>query len=194
MSTCRVVLAFLLLSASLALGQNSPGASVNPMAGTGTIQDNAYTNTFFGFTYRFPAKWNVLWGPDHVAAAGCGHDCRLFEAQAPKGRGNVQIRAYPLPVGTSARDFLQKITAAEADQVGLKRTGSAEFEAGGWKFYRADYKSQLIEGDLLQTFIVAGAKEHALLFTILADSRPLLLELTKGIGAIEVQNVEQTRK
>src|SRR5581483_10023488 len=189
------LLAFLLLSATLALGQNSPGARVNPMAGTGTIQDNAYTNTFFGFTYRFPAKWNVLWGPDHVAAAGCGHDCRLFEAQAPKGRGNVQIRAYPLPPGMSARDLLQKITAAEADQVGLKRAGSpTEFEAGGWKFYRADYKSRLIEGDLLQTFIIASTKEHALLFTILADSRPLLLELTKGIGSIEFQNVEQTRK
>jgi len=183
----------LLVVAGLAMAQDAATSGVDPMAGNGSIQNNLYTNSYFGFTYKFPTTWKVLRGPDTVAqTGGCGSaDCRLLVLEAQKGTGRVEIRAVPLPQGTTARAVLEKAAARE-EAMGLKPVGAvSESESGGWKFYRVDYKSVVSGRDILESLLVTEAKSNALVITVLTDSRNTLNELASGMTGEGIRAAQQ---
>jgi hypothetical protein len=175
---------------TLAMAQSSGSSGVDPMAGTGMVRNNVYTNTFFGFSYKFPTTWKVLRGPDNIAqAGGCGQSaCTLLALQAESGVGRLELKALPL-AGASPRDVLQK-AAAQEEALGLKPTSSmSEFQSGGWTFYRLDYEGKVSRGELLESLVATSSRGSALLITVITDSRKVLQELagsiTVGEGAVQ---------
>lgn len=147
------------------------------------LTGNVYTNTYYKFTYKFPAKWKVMRGPDNIARdGGCArNECRLLMLQLENGTGRVEIRAVPLESGVTPEALLQKAATQEAS-FGLKPVGEVQqTEARGWKMQRLDLKSKVGDKDMLETLITTSARGSALFITILTDSRGALNDLASGM-------------
>jgi hypothetical protein len=188
MFTCRSVVLLLLLTAVTAVAQGNGSAGIDPMAGTGAIANNVYTNTYFGFSFQLPSKWKVLLGPDAVAAqGGCAKEqCRILALQAPKGVGRLMMDVKPLAAGTTARDLVTQ--AGEREQkMGFVPVGAmTEPTSGSFKLFRLDYHIDSGNGEILETLIATEAKGDAILITILSDSRGTLDQLASALQAVDV--------
>jgi hypothetical protein len=193
MFTCRSVVLLLLLSVTFAVAQEKGAAGIDPMAGTGAIKGNVYTNTYFGFTFPVPANWRVLLGPDSIAAqGGCGKtQCRVLALQADKGIGRVTIDVHPIPAGGNAQALLTK--AAEGEQaMGFQAAGAVqEPTSAGLKFYRQDLTTDGGSGgQILETLMAAQAKGDAVMITILTDSHDTLNQLASGVQSAGVADAK----
>ncbi len=185
MSIHRSVLMFVLITAGVVMAQQAGNTGLDPLAGNGVVRNNQYTNTYYNFSYKFPASWKVMRGPDAIAQeGGCAKDnCTLLMLQPEKGSGRIEIHAMPLAPGTTAKDVLQKAGAQE-ESYGMKPEGAAsEFDSGGLKLQRLDYKSQVGDSEILETLMATSIKGDALLFTILTDSRGSLNDLVAGVAS-----------
>jgi hypothetical protein len=197
MFSCRSVLCLLLLAGAFAAAQESGAAGLDPMAGTGEIRNDLYTNTYYGFSFRFPTTWKVLLGPDSIAAlGGCGKEqCRLLALQAQKGIGRVLIDARPVSAG-SARDLLTK-TAEQEQSMGFQPAGAiAETASGSLKLYRQDFRTEGAAGEILETLMATETKGSTILITILTDSRSTLDQLASALqpaGVAAAQQKESSR-
>ncbi len=184
MFTCRSVVFLLLLSAMFAVAQENGAAGIDPMAGTGAIKNDVYTNTYFGFNFQFPNSWKVLLGPDAVAAqGGCAKDtCRILALQSPKGIGRVTIDVHALPAGSTAQELLA--TAAKREESsGFQAAGATtEPTSGNLKFYRQDLSTDNGSGgQILETLLVTQDKGTAIMVTILTDSHDTLNQLASAL-------------
>src|SRR6185503_7000733 len=105
------------------------------------------------------------------------------------------IRAIPASAEVSPKSVLSK-SAAEAQDMGMKPAGVVtNFQKGGWTFYRTDFTTQIISGQLLQSYITTQAKGpneggsgEVLLFSILTDSKDALRQMTDGISPAAKQS------
>jgi hypothetical protein len=184
MFTCRSVVLLLLLTAAFAVAQESGAAGIDPMAGTGAINSNVYTNTYYGFSFQFPSSWKVLLGPDAVAAmGGCAKEqCRLLALQAEKGIGRVTIDAHVLPAGSSTQDMLTQAAQRE-ESTGFQSAGAMkQSAAGSLQLYRQDLTTDNGSGgQILETLMAAETKGNAVMITILTDSHDTLNQLASAI-------------
>jgi hypothetical protein len=111
--------------------------------------------------------------------------------QAQKGPGRVEIRALPLPAGASAQNVFAKVVQQE-QSMGMNPAGSpTEFESGGLKFQRADFRNTVSSGELLETVLATTAKGNAIIITILTDSRGSMNDLAGGFGSGGVEAAKQ---
>jgi hypothetical protein len=192
MFTCRSVVLLLLLTAVTAVAQGNGSAGIDPMAGTGAISNDVYTNTYFAFSFHLPANWKVLLGPDSVAAqGGCAKEqCRILALQAPKGIGRLTMDVRPMASGTTSRDLVMQAGDRE-QKTGFEPVGAmSEPTSGTLKFYRADYKIDSGNGEILETLMATEAKGDAILITILTDSRDTLNQLATAMQPVSVASAQ----
>lgn len=159
-----LLLAIVLLACATMMAQDE---GLSPKAGA--ISGDLYTNVYFGFNLKVPAKWDLIW----VAETGqCGDQCMLLDVRDPsytKTKKLMQITAEPLKSESSAHEAA---AGAFLVQAGAKRIGDArQLQAGGTTFYRTDYRSSLADGTLYQTMLVLPGKEYAAVFTFASTNR-----------------------
>ncbi|MGE0406085.1 MAG: hypothetical protein AB7O65_07290 [Candidatus Korobacteraceae bacterium] len=185
MNVYRSIL-FVVLAAGIAVAQGKAG--IDPMAGNGAVRNDLYTNTHYGFTFKFPTTWKIVLGPDSIAAQGgcAGEQCRLLTIQAQSGIGRVEIVARDLPAGTTARDQLAKMAEMERAMGFQGGDAPVESAAGEWKLQRVDLQSTTSNGDILETLMATEAKGDAIFITILTNSRDTLGQLTSAMQATSV--------
>ena len=163
----NVSLCLLILLATAAVAQEG----LSPKAGA--LSSNLYTNVYFGFNFQVPENWTVTW----VAQNGpCGKDCMLLDVRAPgypKPARMISVSAEQVDQGGAVvREAAAGMTLVS---YGAKRMGDpVELSAGGARFFRTDYRSQLADRELLETMIVMPDKEYAAVFTFAAESRKAL--------------------
>ena len=160
-----LAVAVVLATACAMVGQDSGGLS--PKAGA--FSENLYTNLYFGFNLKTPAKWTLV----YVASDGaCGNDCLLLDLRNPnypKSQQVIQVNAEPMkPQAT----FREAAAGASLVQMGAKKISEPkELSAAGTTFYRTDYKSQLANSELFQALLLLPGKDYAAVFTFAANNR-----------------------
>ena len=160
-----LLLIFLLLAACLlAPAQLSPRA--------GAVSDGLYTNLYFGLNYKLPADWLVSF----VALEGeCPRECMLLDAHAPgeKSKRALTITAEFLSAG--GRNDHAALAGASLEQAGAKKLAPVkEMAAAGHNFYRADYRSSVLSGELYHAVVMLPAQHYAVVFSFSAESRKQL--------------------
>lgn len=177
----------LLLACALPAQQPPAGGGLTPR--TGAIFDNVYANVFFNFNYRFPQDWTVAF----VAPEGpCAQECILLEVRAPgypKPPRSISISAE---AGAGARPDHLASAAQVLEKSGARKLGALrEITSGARKFYRADYRSQLLDADLYHAFIAMPDKDYLVVFTFAAENRKLLDaladELTRSLTFVSTK-------
>ena len=160
----RTLLLILVVLAASALAP----AQLSPRAGA--VSEGLYTNLYFGLNYKLPAELVVSF----VSVDGeCARECMLLDARAPepKSRRALTISAE-LPGGRSDR---MALAGMALEQAGAKRLAPVrEIAAVGRSFYRADYRSSVLGGELYHAVVMMPAKEFAVVFTFSAESRKQL--------------------
>jgi hypothetical protein len=159
-----LLLIFIVLAGSvLAPAQFSPRA--------GAFSDSLYTNLYFGMNYKLPADWLVSF----VALEGeCPQECMLLNARAPgeKSRRALTITAESMNAGHNDHTAHAGMSL---EQAGAKRLAPVkEITAAGHNFYRADYRSSVLGGELYHSIVMLPAQQYAVVFTFSAESRKQL--------------------
>ena len=164
MRRCIVLLAIAMCGFT-AMAQDSEGLS--PKAGA--FSADLYTNVYFGFNVKVPAKWNVTW----VAQAGpCGKQCMLLDVRDPGYVKNKQLLQISAEQEKGSSTTHESAAGAFLVQAGAKRVAeSKQLTAGGITLFRTDYRSSLADGDLYQSMLVLPAKDYAAVFTFAAANR-----------------------
>jgi hypothetical protein len=162
-----------LLACAAVLAQDG-NTGLSPKAGA--VSDNLYTNLYFGMNLRFPQDWDLMWA---ASEGTCAKECMLLDVRAPgypKVQRGLMITAE---AATGSGDGRLARAGMTLEQAGAKRLlpVPSEIHAGGKTFYRTDYKSELMKGDLLQAIIVLPGPKYALVFSFSADSRKELESL-----------------
>jgi periplasmic protein TonB len=173
----RAILLGMLLMASSLQGQKSES---HP--DTGIIYGQQYVNSYFGFSYRFPAGWS-----GNAARLTMASQIYPLFTASPTGGGNgsyIAIQAEQLRqrdnIKTS-KDFLEM-------SVGMLTGGSSGFEAlpgdkhyffGNKEFDRIDIRSQGNPGDPMvrQALVCAVLRDYAVTFQFKATNDTELEEL-----------------
>jgi hypothetical protein len=142
------------------------GEGLSPKAGA--LSGDLYTNVYFGFNLKVPAKWDLIW----VAETGqCGDQCMLLDIRDPeysKNKKLLQITAEPLKAESSAHEPAAGVFLVQA---GAKRIAAKEVQADGLTLYRTDYRSSLADGALYQSMLVLPGKQYAAVFTFASANR-----------------------
>jgi hypothetical protein len=159
-----LVLLFLLAACLLAPAQLSPRA--------GAVSDGLYTNLYFGLNYKLPADWLVSF----VAMEGeCPRECMLLDARAPGERSRRAITITAEFLGTSVRGDHEALAGTSLEQAGAKKLAPVkEIVAAGRNFYRADYRSSVLGGELYHAVLMLPAQQYAVVFSFSAESRKQL--------------------
>jgi hypothetical protein len=153
----------------------------------GSLAENIYTSTYFGFTYTFPKGWNVLLGPKET---DCEARCALLDVRAPDypDGGKIGIWVDELqrtPARTSGRDYLS-LLHSDTERVGGKAlTDVIETTRQGRTFYRRDYRMKGLAGHgWFESNVVLTLKKSAVWFSISAVSHQKLMELLLTLDSI----------
>lgn len=174
----------LLFIVVLLLGASLPtAAQLSPRAGA--VSEGLYTNLYFGMNYKLPADWTVSF----VAMDGsCARECMLLDVRAPgeKSRRGVTITAES-PATSGGGSLGTAGTMLE--QMGAKKIAAAkEMTVAGRKSYRADYRSQVLSGEVYYSIVVLPAKQYTLVFSFSSESRKhldsMVDELPKAINFV----------
>jgi len=156
---------------------------------TGIIYGGQYVNSYFGFSYRFPAAWSANAGrltmasriyPLFSATPSGGGDGRFVVIQAEQLRQNDNVR--------TGRDFL-------AMSVGMLTGPSTGFEAipgdkrytiSGKEFDRIDLRSRAIPGTAMvrQALVAAVVRDYAITFQFKASSDYELEDLVNTLQSL----------
>ena len=173
----RTILLGLLLAASSLHGQE-PESHPD----TGIIYGQQYVNSYFGFSYRFPAGWSG----NAARLTMASQIYPLFTAN-PTGGGNgnfIAIQAEHLRTRDNiktGKDFLEM-------SVSMLTGGSSGFEAlpgnkhyvfGGKEFDRVDLRSQVTPGGTMvrQALVCTVLRDYAVTFQFKAASDSELEDL-----------------
>jgi hypothetical protein len=171
----RLVLVLILLLPGWVLGA---AQGLSPKAGA--VSEGLYTNLYFGMNYKLPVDWTVSF----VAMDGqCERECMLLDVRGPgeKSRRAVTISAEQL----AAVSGPERVTLAgqSLEQLGAKKIAPAkEISVSGRKSYRADYRSQLMTGEVYYTIIVLPTKDYAVVFSFSSESRKYLDTMVDDLG------------
>src|SRR5579859_57938 len=175
----RAILLGMLLIASSLQGQESES---HP--DTGIIYGQQYVNSYFGFSYRFPAGWS-----GNAARLTMASQIYPLFTASPTGGGNgsyIAIQAEHLRQRDNiktGKDFLEM-------SVGMLTGGSSGFEAlpgdkhyvfGGKEFDRIDLKSQGTPGSPMvrQALVCTVLHDYAVTFQFKAANDTELEELVE---------------
>lgn len=160
-----IVVLFVAGCATVALAQQSGGLS--PKAGA--FSDDLYTNIYFGFNLKTPAKWKVV----YVASDGsCGNECLLLDMRNPNYPKSLQVMQVNAEATKPQATLREAAAGMSLVQMGAKKVGEPkELSVGGTTFYRTDYKSQLANGDLFQTLLLLPGKDYATVVTLASSNR-----------------------
>lgn len=170
-----LVLALTALLSCAALAQDSGGLS--PKAGA--FSDDLYTNLYFGFNLKTPAKWKVV----YVASDGsCGNECLLLDMRNPNPK-SLQVMQVTAEATKPQATLREAVAGTSLVQMGAKRIGEPkELSVGATTFYRTDYRSQLANGDLFQALLLLPGKDYATVFTFASPNRRELDGLVDDFG------------
>jgi len=156
---------------------------------TGIIYGGQYVNSYFGFSYRFPAAWSANAGrltmasriyPLFSATPAGGGDGRFVAIQAEQLRQNDNVR--------TGRDFL-------AMSVGMLTGPSTGFEAlpgdkrytiSGKEFDRIDLRSKAAPGAAMvrQALITTVVRDYAVTFQFKTSSDYELEDLVNTLQSL----------
>ncbi len=156
---------------------------------TGIIYGGQYVNSYFGFSYRFPAAWSANAGhptmasriyPLFSATPSGGGDGRFVAIQAEQLRQNDNVR--------TGRDFL-------AMSVGMLTGPSTGFEAipgdkrytiSGREFDRIDLRSRPAPGAAMvrQALVATVVRDYAITFQFKASSDYELEDLVNTLQSL----------
>lgn len=160
-----IVIFLILANATVALSQESGGMS--PKAGA--FSDDLYTNLYFGFNLKTPAKWKV----NFVASDGpCVNECLLLDVRNPNYPKSLQVIQVNAEAAKPQATLREAAAGVSLVQMGARKVSDPrEVSAGGATFYRTDYRSQLANGDLFQAVLLLPGKEYATVFTLASGNR-----------------------
>ena len=159
----RTLLLILVVLAASALAP----AQLSPRAGA--VSEGLYTNLYFGLNYKLPAELVVSF----VSVDGeCARECMLLDARVPGERSKRALAITAESVSAGARSDRMALAGMALEQAGAKRLAPVrEIAAVGRSFYRADYRSSVLGGELYHAVVMMPAKEFAVVFTFSAESR-----------------------
>ena len=177
----RTLLLMVLLLAACVM---AVAQGLSPKAGA--VSAGLYTNLYFGMNYKLPEDWKVAF----VGMEGaCERECVLLDARAPeeKSRRAVTLSAE-LPSAAGSAEHVA-LAGMALEEMGAKKVAPAkEISIAGRKGKRADYRSQLVAGEVYYTIVVLPAKDYALVFSFSSESRKqldmMVNELAKAINFV----------
>lgn len=178
------MIARLLLVVLLLLAQVLPATAQGLSPRAGAVSEGLYTNLYFGMNYKLPVDWQVSF----VAMDGaCARECLLLDVRAPgeKSRRAITVSAEPQAGGPEGI----AVAGATLEQMGAKRIAPPkEITVAGRKSYRADYRSQVVSGEVYYSIVVLPAKQYTLVFSFSSESRKhldtMVEELPKAINFV----------
>jgi hypothetical protein len=157
-----LLLSLLLLAASaLAPAQLSPRA--------GAVSEGLYTNLYFGLNYTLPADLVVTF----VSVDGeCKRECLLLDARAPGENSKRALTITAEPASPGIQSDHVALAGMTLEQAGARKLAPVrEITAAGHSFYRADYRSSVLDGELYHAIVMLPAKEYAVVFAFSAEAR-----------------------
>jgi hypothetical protein len=177
----------LLLPIVFFLAGSLPATAQGLSPRAGAVSEGLYTNLYFGMNYKLPADWTVSF----VAMDGsCPHECMLLDVRAPgeKSRRAVTITAE-LPATGGGGPQGMALAGTTLEQMGAKKIAPPkEMTVAGHKSYRADYRSQVLSGEVYYSIVVLPTKQYTLVFSFSSESRKhldtMVDELPKAINFV----------
>ena len=163
----RRFLVVLAMSALVCTAAAQQSGGLSPKAGA--FSEDLYTNLYFGFNVKTPAKWKV----NFVASDGpCGNECLLLDVRNPNYPKSLQVMQVTAEMAKPQVTLREAAAGASLVQMGAKKVSEPkELSAGGATLYRTDYRSQLANGDLFQALLLLPGKEYATVFTFASGNR-----------------------
>jgi len=195
--------------------QNGPDAERGPKSEDGSISQNVYTNRFFGFTYEFPAGWNILSADASrsmieigggLISTGDPTEADLKKVAARKGHPLLFVMApraanRPISLETVMVNALELGTLSgltpetylKAIGQRLKQTGvpmefsgaPQELILGGKSFWKGTFEIQTTTGTGYVSQFVAADKGYLLMFTIASRDLASLSGIEKSMESIK---------
>ena len=180
----RFPLILLTLVCTIALAQQPAENSGGLSPKAGTVNENLYTNLYFGMNLHIPQQWDVTF----VASEGaCSPMCVLLDLRPkgyPKVKRTLTLTAESL-ANTNGGQVL--MASSQLEQAGVKKVGqSRPVEIAGKQFMRTDFSSA--NAELYHVVLGFNANKYAGVFEISAESKAqadaIIGDLTKGMSFV----------
>jgi protein TonB len=156
---------------------------------TGIIYGAQYVNSYFGFSYRFPAAWSAAAGRTNVAtriyplftaSPSASGDGRYVAIEAERIRRDGSVR--------TSKDFLAlQVEMLSGPSTGFDALpGDKRYTFGGREFDRIDLRSKAAPGAALvhQALVATIVRDYAITFLFKASSDVELDDLVRTLESL----------
>lgn len=156
---------------------------------TGIIYGQQYVNSYFGFSYRFPAAWSATAGRANMASRiyqlltatpSGGGDGRYVVVQAERLWQNGNVK--------TGRDFLvMSVEMLTGPSTGFEALpGDKRYTFGGREFDRVDLRSRATPGasTVHQALVATVVRDYAVTFQFKASTEAELEELVSTLQSL----------
>ncbi len=162
----------------VARGQtNDPVATASPIDPFASrIKGNIYQNDFFGFTYAFPADWEIIRDQESAAKVGTDETRGTLIIGTPGDPPDItalsiSFEQVPDVVGVKARQYLSD-QRSRPPQSRLKPIGNVvDYPWGGQSFVRQAYSGKIGGGQMWQVDSVIFLKGYALQIRLMTNTK-----------------------
>lgn len=171
----------------------------------GEVKNGVYFNSFFSFAFTYPKDWVVhdevinerirKRAREEAAKSGASNAYLLFTvSRHPRGTPGIALNptilviaenVAPVPRNYTGKDYLLEVRPLkqkEGAQPLLREP--VEFRAGGFQFFRDDYRRDVNGVQMRQAIFVHVTKGYAVAFSFSGEDQKSVDEMAKAMETI----------